>query len=295
MPCEKNKEPTWLQKVTFIKRYALDTCSTPWRLYLETGGKALSNLAMTLLYVDMYDLLRSFFRPKGARTKMHSSITGLRNRGRRKGNLFPEPSDLIADTARAVTGLEKPVYSNLGTYLFEIDTKIQHLLNHVVFVNMATDFAYDWFSGILAAPDSKCNLGRFQFVNLDGAEPASGYVIREPTTWSYSNGPMIRRDFGAEILEGEWLLEIQVSATTSGTFDDDYEIWTKLTVGIDEEKDCHGPMQIVIKPGGKGEKKRFFRVVTGPDYLRIRQAVIIHAGDPLVWVGSCHMNAFRLD
>lgn len=73
--------PSWLQKLSFILKFYIFRCGHyPWYVYLATGGKALERVVMVLMFIDMGDMVRSFFRPKGPRTARHGPGRSRRNK-----------------------------------------------------------------------------------------------------------------------------------------------------------------------------------------------------------------------
>lgn len=294
MPCTKDKRPTWLQKVTFIKRYALNSCSVTPEVYLETGGKALTNLGMTLLFFDTADLVRSFFRPKGMRTGMHSSRIWTRNKGRGKKGGIPEPSDLVADTVRMATGIERPKWTDGTRYLWEIDTALQRQLHKIVFVNMVSDFAFDWFSGILEAPSSVCHLGRFRYSYLAGLEGNHGYQLAPPSFWVYSEGEMSQRVYGALLQEGTWLIKVTGILHPSFTMPKAFTFILALFLGPAGDKQCGDPIVVEVPADGGYVPFTKMHVVKAEDALHVRFAVIIAEPNLGAEVGEIVVTGFRL-
>lgn len=271
--CLHGGEPTWLERISFIKTYAFDTCSTPWRVYLGTGGKALGNLAMTFLWIDTGDLVRSFLRPKAGRSGRHSAPLLGKGKRRIKQGVFPEPSDLIADTARSVTGFQKPKWSDGFNHIWEIDSHLQRVLNHVVFVNAATDFAYDWFSGILRNPASNCSLGRFaqvyEWLGTDDDQWHQGVKLGDPI---YNNGALLGTN-SIILEEGTWVFGhegtfAQVGGHTGEEID--FLIFTGPTATATP---CGRILDVYVKPVGENADYVQFSVVQAPCIVRVLSKV----------------------
>lgn len=294
MGCAKNRDPTWLQKVSFIKHYALNSCEEPWLLYLQTGGRALGNLAMTATFLGPDDLVRSFFRPKGKRSAMHSMLRFGRNKSRAQQSLLLETSDLVADGARATTGLKRPVYSDFFNHIWEVDNHMQKLLGRIVMVNMATDFAYDWFSGILEAPESKCSIGRFSFSIVPGVRAGHPYMLRPVTFRQYTDGTVINQINGVHVTEGTWLVRFRgicggvVASAQNG------DIFWALQLGQFGEKACHAGKKIRSLATGDGTTFEFTRIVTADDWINIALAVVPDVAGTNVDAGGLVVSGFRL-
>lgn len=171
------KEPSWLQKLSFVRLFVANGCETTLMVYLETGGKALDNLFMSLLSFGMDDIVRSIFRPQGLRSKRH----GRKGRKGGKGNpAIPEVSDMIADRVPGKEQLHKRSVSDGVKHLWQLDGIGQRLLYNVMIVNLVTDFAFDWQSGIVQHEDSDCSgiarMLRNDGANLIGNQPFFGTI-----------------------------------------------------------------------------------------------------------------------
>jgi hypothetical protein len=267
MGCVHGGEPKFLEKVSFIKMYTLNSCETPWSIYLQTGGRALGNLAMTLLWIDTGDLVRSFFRPKGTRSRYHS-IPGLgRGKRRIKKGVFPEPSDLIADGTRSLTGLQKPKYSDGFNHIWTVDTHLQKILNKVLFVNMATDFAYDWFSGILLASRSKCHLGRFRATYEAAVDPdGQWHMGRYIEDSGFGDGATLN-EFNIELGEGTWAVTLENRLTflsgSPGT-----KVLHGIFVGPSEKLKVCGKLFELVVPASGSKDGETWTVISGPCFIR---------------------------
>lgn len=268
MGCVSKKGPTWLDKVRFIKTFAMSKCTTPWRVYLQTGGKAAGNLAMSMLYVDTGDLVRSFFRPKGTRSRYHS-IPGLgRGKRRIKKGLFPEPSDLIADTVRSATGLKKPTYSDGFNHIWDVDTHLQKVLNKVVFFNMANDFGYDWFSGIMLDPGSSCNNGRVKATYENGNWDEGGWrpmvKLGDPAfaVGCFCGDNQIILD------EGTWVISVYNRLTPLSGSPGSTGSWLLFVGPVEKLAPCGQPITLTTPADGFDEDEKF-SVVKAPAIIRV--------------------------
>jgi hypothetical protein len=114
--------PSFIDKLSFVKSWFSIKCETPWIIYVETGGKALWNLALSLLSFGWDDVARGFFKPKDIRSGRH----GRKRKRRRKGGKAAIPE--IGE----------------GLYFWML-------------ADVVTDFAFDWLSGILHDPASDCD------------------------------------------------------------------------------------------------------------------------------------------
>jgi hypothetical protein len=267
MPCVRGGTPKFMERVTFIKNYALDTCSQPWRIYLETGGRAVGNLAMALLFIDTADLARSFFRPKKSRSGRHSNPFLGRGKKRTKRGLFPEPSDLIADTVRSATGLQKFKYSDGFNHMWTVDTHLQKILHKVVFVNLVNDFAYDWFSGIILAPESKCNIGRFQAIYENHLTVGEGFQIPTRLGLPQFQTGAICWEHEVELFEGLWAIDMECQVDLFPP-DTQAEVIWGCFVGEEEKMKVCGKLVEIESTVQTPILSGNWRIVRGPDFLR---------------------------
>lgn len=294
MPCVHKGPPSFLEKVSFIIDYAVDSCSTPWEVYLKTGGRALGNLAMTMVYIDTGDLVRSFFRPKASRSGRHSAPWLGRGKRRIKPGLFPEPSDLIADTTRAATDMKKPRYSDGVNHIWTVDTHLQKVANKVVFANMANDFAYDWFSGIILDPGSKCSIGRFSCGYETGPYTSDNWTLPQRVgSPQYQVGAVC---FPGQIFlpEGKWAVTFASRVTPlSGHLGDKFEFL--MMVGeVEKMRPCGGLLELHNLGIGKSDQGEKWMVINGPDFIRVISKTNGFEGTA---IGSCIsiLRGFRLD
>lgn len=295
MPCTKDRTPSWLQKLTFIKRYALDSCSTTWSLYFQMGGKAVQNLALTATFMGMDDLARSFFRPKLGRSRMHSMTRFGRGRSRVEQQLLLETSDLVADATRVTADLKRPVYGAWPHFLWEIDTALQKQLGRIVLVNMATDFAYDWFSGILEAPESKCHLGRFRYITHPTSVGGHPYENHPVHSWVYAEGECAKRIDGVYLQEGTWVITLIFDAGDFTPSNKGGDWYYRFVLGAFDPQQCGESGHIHLPNGNSTERKRLTWVMKGPDYLRLQTAAVPGNGGTSVGTATGNVRGFRID
>lgn len=156
----KNLPPDWLAKAKFIWFFLLNGCGTSLMVYIKTGVYASERMAMSLVAFDMLDMARGLLRPKATRNTAHGS-RAKKNKGKGKATAgIPELPEMISDGARSIGGFEKPKYSSGLNHLWDIDGITQRGLYKIMIVSIIQDFAFDWYSGIIAAPESDCGLGR---------------------------------------------------------------------------------------------------------------------------------------
>jgi len=209
---ETQGPPGWIDKAKFIYFYTWNGCETTFWVYIRTGGIALENAVLTLLGFDMLDMVRALLRPKGLRGTAHGS-RGKKNKG--KGHAteaIPELPEIIGDEIRAETGLNKPKYSQGFDVIWEIDTVTQRHLYYVMIGSIIEDFAWDWYSGIIADPGSNCAFGRGQVTsNLEiVALPGFGQLVLNQIV--YEKFPCLPFFTHFQLGEGSWFVTLACKA-----------------------------------------------------------------------------------
>lgn len=215
MPCKKMKQPRFLDRVTFIANYALDTCSTPWNLYLRTGGRSTANLALGLVGTSWDDIARELFRPKGQRILSHGG-DWKRNQKRGKSKaLLTDTAELVGKELSLFNPWEKPKYTKGDLFIWEIDNFFQRQLYKVLVVNLVTDFAYDWWSGILLDPDATCSFPR---LITKRNIPPSLSLTKYNVVYQFnvlSNNEFVRTPFGWLVPEGHYWFVLECDCVNS--------------------------------------------------------------------------------
>jgi hypothetical protein len=295
MPCSKRAKVNWLDKVKFVAHYAMNTCSTPWQVYVEMGVQADLNLVLNLIGISPTEAVYTLLRPKAGRTTRHGGGRGKRNIkiGAEEG--IPDSAEIIADTVKVITGAERPVYGALGTYLFEIAAPIIQSAYYITLIEAVGDFAYDWYSGILLAPESKCTIGRFgeQLHALGNGNIAfqdMGQIFEVfPPAGGYWNAD------GMNLLEGTWAVNVIIGVQNDGFPYSDKVIHVRLVTGIFDKKPCGASAVIEIPAHQDQATVRFTRKVTAPDTLNVQWSM--HTDDGISFIDgiTVRLEGFRID
>lgn len=194
--------PGWIDKLNWVDYWSEADCEAPWTVYLETAWPAIGRAALVLVSFDMGDMARSMFRPAAKRQGRHGR-KGLRSGKRPRG--IPEPSDLIA---RNIPGAEMRAtrYVDDGTrMLWKFDGFLQRALHRVMLVDLATDFLYEWGSGIVSDPRTNCEgLGRALFVNENHVTLAHGWGSMATGDQVYQQGDLEVHPFAVSLGPGNW-------------------------------------------------------------------------------------------
>lgn len=305
MPCYKSNHPTWLQKVQFIKHYAMNTCSTPWKVYFEMGLQAETNLVLNLTGISATEAVYTLLRPKSGRVTRHGGNKGERNRkiGRNgewiegkppPSEALPDSAELIAEQLQLLTGAERPVYNSAGQVLFEIAEPIIHTAYYLTLINAVTDFAFDWYSGILLAPQSKCTLGRFGYECILGPLNSHGYELVTPVSAMFD--PVGAQVYAGGILldQGSWVITIKLQGQNNGFPQSKGQYFNKFVVGYPEMAQCGGVEPMDQPPFADTPVVRMVRRVKGPEWIGLMNSY--HAENPLTFNGGflAEIEGFRI-
>lgn len=170
MTCPKRTTVNFIDKLMFIRQFAVNTCFADLSVYLQTGSVATYNLVMYLSGISMTEGVYTLLRPKMGRSTRHGKNKGergksIREEAKKLGKLghgkeaLPDAANLAMDVLDDVIGPIEPKYAHNGEYLFEVVKPLIRVGYYITIVSAPIEFGYDWYSGILFAPNSKCTQG----------------------------------------------------------------------------------------------------------------------------------------
>jgi hypothetical protein len=303
--CYRAKGPSWLDKVEFIIDYAVDGCGTTLKVWVDTGIQADKNLVMSLAGISMTEGAYTLLRPKMGRSERHGRTKGPRGKAIGKGGklanallhgeeAIPDSADLVANTVKLITGWERPVYTGLTDAFFEIAKPLVRTGYYVTIVTSATDFGYDWFSGILLSPGSNCDRGRFSRLC------STAGIFGHPYENLLTGFPLIPDkdvvDLGdmLRLPKGKWIIDVEIFAETNGFPYSDGNTFTKMMLGPDKDQQCGSAEKLDYEANGGYYHKKFARVVQGPEFVSIWQSN--HADNPLTQLldAGAKWSGFRI-
>lgn len=283
MGCPKRSTVNWIDKLNFIKVFALNNCSGTLQVYLETGAAATTNLVMYLAGISEVEAVYTLLRPKMGRSTRHGGSKGKRGEkigSPRKGltkllqaeEALPDPANLIAGTVRDVVGPVYPAYSELGVAAFEIAQPIIRTAYYVTIINAPIEFGYDWYSGIIFAPNTGCTQGHGSWINF--------YV--DPENQAYENVfPGLQevqpvncyRDGNYIMLgDGMWIITVEVElARNDHTPNGEGNAFGRIALG-DDSTVCGTSFKTEMTSDGPDEQRKMMRRVQGPEKLALQMA-----------------------
>lgn len=231
------KQPTWLDKINFIRFWLSNPCDKPYTVYFETAAKPTGNLVVSLLTFGMLDLVRSFFRPKGLRSKRHG------RKSRRGGKpLFPELSDEVAKKTPGHEPVKARKVTDGVKNLWKIDNVGQRFFYYVQIFDVVLNWWFEWQSAIIRDDRSRCpNLARgLSETDLDVQAVGNNWKPFTPEMLVYQYGGVDMTLDGAFVPAGKFMV---VAASKIGA--DPQTIYERL-------------VQLRIKVDGAQPKKWFY-------------------------------------
>lgn len=206
----EGRPPRWLDRVNFAYKYLFNTCELPFMAYFELGREPAGRAALALLSFGMDDLIRSYFRPAGLRTRRH----GRKGRKNRKLPGIPEVSDIVAEKLPGYEEVKGRKVSDGVRMLWKIDAIGQRALYYWMLADVIGDFAYDWTTAIIKDDRSYCpntwrRLQETKDYTVLGTGPYYGAINLNNTR--YKHGPIER--FGPVYTIPEGYYQVVWSAT----------------------------------------------------------------------------------
>lgn len=294
MPCPKKRDIGFLDKVTFIRHYAVDACSTPWRVYAETGALADKNLVLGIVNTNPKDFVRFLLRPKGARTERHG-ISGLKtSEAAAEEEAIPDTAKLAADTIHLISGWHVPTWGEFGNALWEISQPLYRLGYYLLIANVAVDFAFDWYSGILQNPESICDQGRCDIVVGGQFGADDPYLRSVPLGAAYPPTDVTWNHTGITFEEGDWVVVLKCAAQwTHGTPGSGSILW-KMMLGIGDDIQCGGAQAQPVEALTTQQHKQLVFRVTGPEKVNFHYSA--HMDEPLSvgTITGTQVSAFKI-
>lgn len=280
MPCPTKPKVTWLDKVNFIRSYAVNGCGTSLKIWVETGIAADQNLICNLAGISLTEAVYTLLRPKGLRVERHSGGRGTRNIAKGKGGyvegkwvsngeVIPDTAELVSENVRLLGDWAHPTYGALGTYLFDIAKPLIHTAYYLTLVSAATDFAYDWYSGILLNPGSQCARGRFEFRGFRNSDIGTAYYPVFMAQTIFPPHGAIRHPDGIGFDEGTWIVELTMQVQNTDPHGSDASAFAHIELGLPTSEQCGGFIHIDCPAHTISAEKKLVIKVRGPDVLNV--------------------------
>jgi hypothetical protein len=152
------RQPSWIDKVNFIRFYVSNPCNFPWMVYIETALPAAGKAIWQLVEFGLLDVVRGFFRPKSIRSGRHGR---KRRRGPGGKAAIPEVAEVVASKLPGAEAVASREVSQGVKALWRIDGFTQRILYYWMLVDVFTDFWYNWVSAIVEDSETYCqDIGR---------------------------------------------------------------------------------------------------------------------------------------
>lgn len=127
-----------------VTKFINNACDAPWTTYAETMFPAAGKAIITLLSFGLDDVARGYLRPHGV---YKQKCLGRGKRGRNAVGI-PELGEEIGKRLPGVDAVKAREYSAAEKKLWLLDGVSQRVLFWFMVVDVVTDFAYDWVTGI---------------------------------------------------------------------------------------------------------------------------------------------------
>ncbi len=178
--------PSWIDKVKFLWFYLINSCDTDLIVYLESSASPAKNLVIELLSFGMDDVIRGAFKPKGLRSGRHGR---KRRPGKPPRGGIPELGEMIGSNLPGSEEYRSKKFTDGVKTLWKIDGAGQRALYYIMVVNLATDFLYEWVTGIIKHETSNCdNIGRCLYEGPAGGTAGNDWGPWQPAELKYSEG-----------------------------------------------------------------------------------------------------------
>ena len=208
------EQPSWIDKVNFVRFWLSNDCNVPWVVYFETAIPALGRMIFTLVSFGILDLIRGFFRPAGLRRGRHGRKSDQR-RGRRGG--IPDTAEMFAKRIPGQVVTSARQVTDGVRNLWVVDSFIQRIAYKLLIFTVVGDFFYDWTSAIIQDDRTKCE-GFGRGMRRDAAHVFTigdwGQLLVNDLIYLDGNVP-----FGpgsVHFPEGRWFLTIACKARIFG-------------------------------------------------------------------------------
>lgn len=229
----------WIDKVNFAWKYLFNTCDLPFMLYFELGRKPAGRAALSLLSFGMDDLIRSYFRPAGLRTRRH----GRKGRKNRKLPGIPETSDVVAERLPGYQEVKGRKVSDGTRFLWKVDGILQRGLYYFMLADVIGDFFYDWTTAIIRHDDAVCpntyrRLNEAKNNTIRNTGGAFGPMLYGDTV--YKQGPIERFGSVWTLGVGYYQVVASISIRNNGPFDRDIDVGLRLRNTTKKDTDYSG-------------------------------------------------------
>lgn len=212
-------QPSWIDKVNFIRFWLENPCDFTWTVYFETAWAPIGRLAIRLVDFGLSELVRGRFAPAAQRQGRHGRKG--RRTGKRRGAI-PEVGNMIGAAIPAPEEFEHRKLSSGVRHLWTLDRQIQRHNYAWLILDGVGSFWYDWASGIVMDPRTSCpSIGRALFVNESHLTLAHGWGSMATGDEVYQQGPLEVQPFGVNMGSGKWMISQAAKVRKSSLFGDD--------------------------------------------------------------------------
>lgn len=237
--------PGFLNKFQFIKYFALNTCHHPFTLYVEFAFPPAVEASHSLLMLDLPQIARSLFRPKGIRTKRHGRKAPKKRGGLSKG--VPDWNDLVAIEVKETFDVGERVVTDGVKQLWTFLDKFESILGKLFIVEVVEEWLYKWALLIDANDRAPCE--GYAAVRAEGGGTFASHhgvatVGGADAVWSTGGAGCFNGTVFMPV--GEWFVTLTATVTNLGSGTGGTDPVTAI-VGImgDDGHFLHGVSRVV--------------------------------------------------
>lgn len=227
------RQPSWLQKVNFIRKWISNPCDTPYAIYAETAIKPAGDLLLALIGFGLDDVVRGFFRPRGLRSRRH----GRKGRkGSRPKELIPEVGEIIGKNIPGAEDVNARKVTDGVKTLWIVDGLLQRALYFWMMLSLPVDFGYDWISGIVRDDNTRCD-GWTRMLRYAHDNTVLGLLQWQAIglgTLNYQHGDITSNAFACSVGPGLYQAVVACTAQTSDRDENLCDLRIRVVGGPDD-------------------------------------------------------------
>jgi len=157
VPQTRPNPPGIEEKVDYIVSQLIDPCDAPLTVWIEKLWPALGRLILAWYVVDLKNIFTAYLRPGAWLLESRSSRHMGGKKGKRGGGAWTvigkviafDPSEFLGRHLAGADELRARPLPPGASWLWILEGVIERFLFYCMVVDLATDFAYEWISGVM--------------------------------------------------------------------------------------------------------------------------------------------------
>lgn len=148
--------PGYLNEFQFIKWFIFSKCGRPWTLYVEFAFPPTVEAANTLLALDLPQIARTLFRPKGPRTGRHGRKSPKKRY--KPYTKVPDPNESAAQIIRDAFDVGDRVVGDGPRFLWTLLDVAEGVIGKLFIVGVIEEWLYKYALFIDANTTTDCGV-----------------------------------------------------------------------------------------------------------------------------------------